>query len=290
VGYLTWAPRQQKEAVQTVQSLGGSVVRESDVARGPDPFGGAPLVSASAKADPGPADKLRELLGMEVTDQVVRVNLGDRQVADDDLKLLTSLANLQDLGLSGTPITDKGLVHVGGLTQLRTLSLGQTNIGDEGLSYLRDLTNLENLNLHGTKITNEGLVHLRGFKKLWQLSLDSTELSDEGLAHLRELPITNLIISNTKVKGAGLAHLAGHPTLGTIGAEKNDIHPQHFKHLADLPNLSWLSIGMPEVTDEAITNLQQLKNMRYLHVRDPAPNEVGLQKLEAAVPYNVTSG
>ncbi len=52
-------------------------------------------------------------------------------------------------------ITDAGLEHLDGLTNLKRLSLDGTRITDGGLEHFRGLTNLQELNLLGSsKLTN----------------------------------------------------------------------------------------------------------------------------------------
>jgi hypothetical protein len=263
MGYLTWAPRRQREAVETVQSLGGTVVRENDVRPTADPFGGPPPPSAAPKTEPGVAERIRELLGIENPAQVVHVSLRERRVTDEDLQLLANFPELQSLDLSYTPITDAGLAYVGILTQLRALNLEQTKIGDHGLA------------------------HLRGLKNLIQLTLSKTDVSDDGMAHvgqMRELKI--LAIDRTRVRGAGLEHLAGHPELFELVA--GEIEEKHLGQLANLPQLQFLAIGLGEASDDAIADLQALKSLRGLRLLEAGTDGSDLATLKASLPYEVS--
>jgi len=51
---------------------------------------------------------------------------------------LKGLTNLQTLILSGSNITDAGLVHLKGMTELQWLSLRKTQITDAGVSGLKE--------------------------------------------------------------------------------------------------------------------------------------------------------
>ncbi|MBW3598723.1 MAG: hypothetical protein KY475_15795 [Planctomycetes bacterium] len=90
------------------------------------------------------------------------------------------------------------------------------------------------------------------------------------------------------MRGPGLAGLAGLSNLQVISMTANPIEAQHLKHLASFPKLWWVAIGMRDVSGEAIANLQQLKRMRFLHVRNPAPDADDLEKLRASLPYKVS--
>ena len=55
--------------------------------------------------------------------------------------------------LAGPQITDDGLVHLDGLTNLVNLHLRDTAVTDAGLFHLQGLTDLTNLVLSGSRIT-----------------------------------------------------------------------------------------------------------------------------------------
>lgn len=96
-----------------------------------------------------------------------------------------------DLGL--TQISDAGLEHLAGLTDLKWLFLERTKVSDAGLVHLKSLTQLERLHLDGTQISDEGLLYLKGLKKLRVLHLERTHVTDTGVADLRRaLPNCNI--------------------------------------------------------------------------------------------------
>ena len=107
---------------------------------------------------------LRDLLGDDFFNSVVILDLSARYPSP--------------------PITDAGLEHVRGLTQLRELTLNRNEITDAGLAHLEGLTQLQTLDLEHTKITDAGLAHLEGLTKLQSLGLAQTRITDAGLTHL----------------------------------------------------------------------------------------------------------
>ena len=56
---------------------------------------------------------------------------------DRDLELVAKLSRLEDLDLTGSPVTDAGLVHLEKLTSLRWLKLWQTQVTDVGVKRLQ---------------------------------------------------------------------------------------------------------------------------------------------------------
>ena len=59
-------------------------------------------------------------------------------------------------GPAGSPVTDAGLVHLKGLTDLQTLDLSETKATDAGLEHLKGLTELRTLDVSKTNVTYEG--------------------------------------------------------------------------------------------------------------------------------------
>jgi hypothetical protein len=137
-------------AVQTVEQLGGNVIR--------DP-----------QADGHP---------------VVSVELGNTLVRDADLKELRAFAGLRTLHLLGTDVTDVGLRDVKELKGLQTLNLRRTRVTDAGLTELQGLPDLRELDLGETDVTDAGLKELRGLRSLRTLDVTRTRVTDAGVAGL----------------------------------------------------------------------------------------------------------
>ena len=88
---------------------------------------------------------------------LVRVNLNEITLTDNDLKRLSGLKNVRYLGLHRAEITDAGLDHLTGLTTLRELELSYNRITDLGLDKIKAFTRLEKLYLYNTDVTDEGV-------------------------------------------------------------------------------------------------------------------------------------
>ena len=78
-----------------------------------------------------------------------------------DLAHLKRLAQLRQLDLRGTTITDAGLEQLKGLSQLQGLLLSGTQITDVGLEQLRGLAQLQGLGLSATRVTDAGVEAFR---------------------------------------------------------------------------------------------------------------------------------
>ncbi|MAV35037.1 MAG: hypothetical protein CMJ59_06220, partial [Planctomycetaceae bacterium] len=137
-------------------------------------------------ADTDPVAALEKLGAVIKRDdsQIISVEGGD------DGRLAELVFSLQGevikVTFNGSQITDAGLVHLTGLTDLQTLDLTLcTNVTDAGLVHLQGRTTLEYLNLNGTGVTDAGLAHLAGLTKLQSISLPK-QITDAGIAELQK--------------------------------------------------------------------------------------------------------
>jgi Leucine-rich repeat (LRR) protein len=182
----------QREAVKAIEELEGLVSYED--------------VSSSTRRTT--VVWVGKLLGEDLSGDVLYVDLSETQVTDAGLKHLRGLTQLQVLTLDSTQVTDAGLEHLRGLTQLRELQLTNTQVTDAGLGHLRGLTQLQWLSLDRTQVTDAGLEHLRGLTQLQQLYLDNTQVADAGLEHLQGLTQLQLLsLQSSQVTDAGVAEL-----------------------------------------------------------------------------------
>ena len=82
----------------------------------------------------------------------------DPGVPDDPFDVLMKVIQVD---LSGTRVSDDGLKHLKGLTDLGSLYLNNTQVTDAGLEHLKGMTHLRSLSLRGTKVTDEGIQELQ---------------------------------------------------------------------------------------------------------------------------------
>jgi hypothetical protein len=137
-------------------------------------------------------------LAASYADCIGNLALQDTSVTDAGLRHLRNMAKLRNLvirefsqprGHRGNPglaptISDAGLVHLGGLTQLWSLDLGGLPITDAGLAAIKDLPALMSLYLSRTEVKGTGLAQLKSLPRLDILYLNGCEVTEEGLKSL----------------------------------------------------------------------------------------------------------
>ena len=169
--------RKQKEAVEMVVKLGGTVnydyeddghgnFDESAMPRGPEP--------------------LRKLLGDGFFADVVVVDLSKTEVTDAQLENLNAFPELMNLYICDTKITDSGVKRLAGLKNLQSVALGSPRITDMAIEDVLQWTKLLELGLGDKGITDIGLRRLESHPSLCTLHLEYSRVTAAGIAALRK--------------------------------------------------------------------------------------------------------
>jgi hypothetical protein len=172
------------------------------------------------------------------------------RITDQGLAHLAGLTNLAILTLQYcVKITDQGLAHLAGLTKLSDLKIQHGfKITDQGLAHLSSLSNLSSLELSAAEITDQGLIHLKALTKLSSLDLSGCrEITDQGLRHLGTLAGLSVLDLrfNFRISDRGLEHLKGLSKLSSLNLDRCDSVTGHGKQKIKgaLPGLVIVNYG-----------------------------------------------
>jgi len=191
----------QRLAVAEIVSAGGFVFYDWDFKNGRLLAKKEPCVTTWL------VDLIVDLIGVDYFGHVTWVYL-PRSAAENDLVCVGQLGRVEWLGDLTTWLTDAGLFHLRGLSNLRVLNLRRTQVTDPGLAHLKGLTKLFTLDLSRTQVTDAGLKHLAGMTGLRELYLQGTQVSDAGLKHLAGMTgLRELHLQGTLVSDAGVREL-----------------------------------------------------------------------------------
>jgi hypothetical protein len=181
-------PDGQRQAAKWILSRGGTLVLRG---------GNSSIQSIQAERD------------LPATDlHIIRVELNDPDLSDDDWKHLQGLRDLEELSVRGGKINGAGLDHLEKMPGPFALHLVHTKISPADLDHLKRWRNLTNLDLVGRDITGDHVALLKGFPALRALGLSQSSVTDNDLKLLELLPkLAWLDLSLTQVSSAGLAHL-----------------------------------------------------------------------------------
>ena len=173
----TQRARNQREALKLIVSAGGWAKYDDgseafeDQLEGPD--------------SPGPVC-LRGLLAKDFWTSVVEVDLSGLSVTDGGLEHLKGLTELRTLDIGLVHVTGTGLENLRGMGRLHELNLSFTPLTDAGLENVKALTQLKTLDVRNTYVTDAGLDYLKGLTQLQTLQLKGTKVTDEGVKSLQQ--------------------------------------------------------------------------------------------------------
>lgn len=206
---------------------------------------------------------------------------GANLAKDRDVALLSHFPEISSLTLDVPEMTDRGMVAVGSLKQLRHLSLS-CPITDVGLGQLSGLTRLESLEITSDGVHGTGLAHLVGNPALQRLSLHSWGISDAGLEILSGLSgITSLSIDNESWRGGLLTDAAKQHNLLSIALQDCGIFDDGLGHLRKLTALEELSIRGSRIRGDGLAALAGNTKLRNLRLSGSGITEEGLASLAA---------
>ncbi len=126
-----------------------------------------------------------------------------RHISDLDRRIIVSFNNCPQ-------ITDVGLEHLKGHSQICVLSLHRTGITDSGLEHLAGMSALESLDISNTAVSDDGLASIgnRRLDKLMDLNLVSTRVTDAALDGLGQVPsLRYVVLERTAVTPDGARKL-----------------------------------------------------------------------------------
>ncbi len=108
-------------------------------------------------------------------------------VGDKEMEFLKPLgANISELDLSDTKITDAGMAVIGTFPRLSKLNISNTAITDTGIASLNRLVNLDWLAAHSTAVSDASLETLKSLRKLKSVFLWKTRVSPGSASALQK--------------------------------------------------------------------------------------------------------
>ena len=123
---------------------------------------------------------------------------------DEDMACLAQLKKLKWLqGING--ISDIGLKHLSGLTNMERLGIAGPNLTDAALVHLANMQKLNHLYIGDGNITDAGLAHLEGLRALGYLNITSRSRISAAAKYRLRKALPNLAFFQTQLKQASPA-------------------------------------------------------------------------------------
>jgi Leucine-rich repeat (LRR) protein len=240
---------------------------------------------------------------------VVAVELDRDHGSDAELKFLSGLPYVRELGADVRGVTDAGLAVLAGHPNLRVLRLERSSVTDAGMAHLKKLPRLEDLDLKRTAITVEGYRHVGqiptlkrlrvvynarfnddcclAIKDLKQLELldlqDCNQPTEKGLVILQGFPkLRHLRLWGPNINDRVLSYLRGAKELRVLSLEQcTGVTADGLEHIRGLTNLTEVALfGATGLNDAAIAKLSGLTKMQKLDLRQLPITSLALSYLK----------
>lgn len=115
------------------------------------------------------------------------IELRSLPLSDEGLKSLMAKVKLVGLDVSGSEISDRGLLEfVTAESRLRLLDLSFTRISDEGLKAVASQSEIRHISLINCRVTDCGIASLTRLTRLREIYLTKTSVSSQAVEQLRQ--------------------------------------------------------------------------------------------------------
>jgi hypothetical protein len=179
-------------------------------------------------------------------------------IGDATLERIGPIESLETLDVSGTRITDRGMLALGNKPALRELRINRTAVTDRGVAIVRDFAALEDLELIGVSaITTRGLSFLPELTRSRTLPLFGLDMDDGILPLVARLPrLRFLALQGTQITSRGLQALPPAPELSELRLSNTDVSDAAIPYLAQMTGLRRVDLLNTRVTGAGVARLR----------------------------------
>jgi serine/threonine protein kinase len=225
---------------------------------------------------------------LERVPQLRELHLAQTDADDSWLTTILKLVHLKELDVGATKISEAGVQRLARLTELRVLSAWGLNLTDAGLKPLNALKGLEVVNFGGTHVTGTGFAELKDLKKLFYIEMIDAPIDDTSVQGIHDLPnncTLVLILDRTKLTDEGLSRLRGR-SIWNLHLNGLPITDKGIANLgiSEVRYLTHLQLRGTEVTDAAVASLLQVRALNGIDLRETNVSARGFAALKKVFP------
>lgn len=206
--------------------------------------------------------------------------IDSRRINDDILaERLKTYAGYQDLDLSDSKVSDKGIALLKGAPRLKTLVLRRAHkVTDAAMDDLAKIPTLTEIDLRGTRVTNAGIARLAVLPELESIWISGDHISDECCTSLAKMKHLKLLQADeTKIGDAGIKELANLKELRQLRLEHTNVSDEALKTIGKFKELGRLNLSWTKVTDQGMPYLRGLTQMRQFTLQSTKVTDKGLE-------------
>ncbi|MBX3076486.1 protein kinase [Candidatus Obscuribacterales bacterium] len=203
---------------------------------------------------------------------------GQAPITDEGLRALLVKHRPVILDLSFTDVSEKGLLLLGKCKDLQQLNLSGLPVTTAVLEQL-SASAISTLVLSSTKVDSTGIRAIAKMPELITLKLDSCpNVTDEGMSYLKNKPLSSLSVKFCRISPAVLCDI---PELVRLDMDRVPCRDEDVKLLSKLPKLRMLQLVGAEITPTALTYLEEIPTLTLLCIADcPGLSKADFKKFE----------
>lgn len=205
----------------------------------------------------------------------------DRSEIDDSVVAqLYEMPGLSWVALSGTAVSDRGVIGLAESLPLERLWLSQTSVGDSAMAALGRCSTVTHLALDATPISDRGIQSIVGLPRLQFLSLGGPLLTREGLAQLAQArQLKQLYLDGLPVDDSLLGQIATLERLEVLSIRGTPTSDLGMKHLSRLEQLRELRLDGTPIGDGGLEASRHWPELQHLSVSGTRLSDRGLAEL-----------
>ncbi|MDB5346500.1 MAG: hypothetical protein JWP89_4877 [Schlesneria sp.] len=222
-------------------------------------------------------------------------NLEELHIASDLLTdvamgAICSLPKLKSLLLDGVPnVGDLGIANVSRIADLRELYLNGTQLTDEGVKAITSAKHLWSLSLKGTKITDTGVALLGKSAPLGILVLDGTPVHGSTLAELNLGDRASLHLGGCPIDDAAVEKLIqAHPQIETLDLSGTHVTDGCMPVVADLKGLCGIQLHGTDVSDRGLEQLHNHPMLSMIYLQNTAASDDAVSEFRSSFDRHVS--
>jgi Leucine-rich repeat (LRR) protein len=212
-------------------------------------------------------------LAMRSLPRLRALTIGGPNLSQKDIQNLLRIDGLSALTINQAALTVDHMDALSQFTNCRSLTLEFTTIENSSLRPLARLSHLRELNVTATEMSARDISSLSQLKDLATLDLSDSGLDDDGLEDVAELHgLRSLRIERCPaISDTGFMALGALSALENLEVSGGHISSQGFATVLAMPKLQSLRAYGVDVTDDVLSKLPELRELRRLALYMPHP-------------------
>ena len=197
-----------------------------------------------------------DLLGLRNWPALRHVHIEGGWITSSGLSTLASVSTIRELELdNAVNVADDGIRSLERLKDLESLHLTHTTITDEGMKACAAWKSLRSLKVDSPAISHAGVQQLEGLQWLEHLTLQDADLQESSINLLASLPaLRKLDLSGASITNATVHRLSRLSSLTDLSLHRNQLSDEAVTPLSQLKKLRKLTVG-PFMTEDAVYRL-----------------------------------